>query len=367
MPDCLVLGGGIIGLSIAEQLTRLGQSVRLVTPFRIRQTASWAAAGILPPPSPQAHDAVEQLRMLSQRLYPSWCDRLSHESGLDVGYRPCGGLYLSRRPGESAALRATMDQLQREGGRVEAVDRNRLTELEPGLTVPDDLRCTYLLPEEAQVRPSRLLKALRAILSRRGVEFVDEVQILGWTDLGKGRAALRTNLGRWNATWICVAAGPWSTALLHDLGRELPVEPRRGQIVAWQTSRPLLQRIVNEGPRYLVPRPDGWLLAGSTVEEVGFDGSTTSEGIDELVTFARGWLPALRDMPLRDAWAGLRPYSRDGRPHLGRLAPWENVLVAAGHFRSGIHLAPATAQILAELILGHVPQIDLSPFAPRPG
>ena len=163
-----MLGGGIIGLSIAEQLTRLGQSVRLVAPFRIRQTASWAAAGILPPPSPRSHDAVEQLRTLSQSLYPSWCDRLSHESGLDVGYRPCGGLYLSRRPGEAAALCATMDQLQQEGGRVEAVDRDRLAALEPALAVREDLRCIYWLAEEVQVRPSRLLKALCAILKPPG-------------------------------------------------------------------------------------------------------------------------------------------------------------------------------------------------------
>jgi glycine oxidase len=260
-----------------------------------------------------------------------------------------------------------MDQLLQEGVCVEALDRDRLAALEPALARREDLRSIYWLAEEAQVRPSRLLKALRAILKRRGVEFVETVQILGWTELNRGRAALQTSQGRWTPTWICVAAGPWSAALLHGLETELPVEPRRGQMVAWQTPRPLLQRIVNEGPRYLVPRDDGWLLAGSTVEEVGFDVSTTAEGIDELVTFARDWLPALRDVPVRDAWSGLRPYSRDGRPHLGRLAPWENVFVAAGHFRSGIHLAPATAHVLTELILGRDPQVDLSPFAPRPG
>jgi glycine oxidase len=260
-----------------------------------------------------------------------------------------------------------MDQLQSDGVLVESIDPVTLSQWEPALAVPEDLRCIYWLAEEAQVRPARLLKALRTILRRRGVEADDEVQILGWARLGPDRVALQTNRGRWTASWICITAGPWSAPLLRRLRTELPVEPRRGQMVAWQTPCPLLQRIVNEGPRYLVPREDGWLLVGSTVEEVGFDVSTTAEGTEELARFAREWIPALRAIRPRDAWAGLRPYSRDGRPHLGRLPPWNNVLVATGHFRSGIHLAPATAQCLTELILGRSPPIDLSPFAPRLG
>ncbi len=145
------------------------------------------------------------------------------------------------------------------------------------------------------------------------------------------------------------------------------MEPRRGQIVAWQTPRPFLQRILNEGPRYLVPRADGWLLAGSTVEDVGFDTATTDQGIEKLTALAHRWLPSLRTMPIRDQWAGLRPFVRGGRPLLGQLAPWKNVLVATGHFRSGIHLAPATARVLGQWIRGERPEVDLAPFRARGG
>jgi glycine oxidase len=148
------------------------------------------------------------------------------------------------------------------------------------------------------------------------------------------------------------------------LGLNLPVEPRRGQIVCWQRAPALLQRVINEGPRYLVCRSDGRLLVGSTVEDVGFAGETTAEGVDELVKFARELLPALRGLEPVDSWAALRPASLDGKPYLGRVPGLPRVWIATGHFRSGIHLAPATARLMRQLICDEPTDLDLGWFSP---
>ena len=157
-----------------------------------------------------------------------------------------------------------------------------------------------------------------------------------------------------------MAAGAWTPELLAPLGLELPVEPRRGQIVRWQLPEPLFQRVINEGPRYLVSRPDGHLLAGSTVEDVGFQDNTTDEGVAELVHFAHSLVPQLQEVRPVDQWAGLRPASLDGKPYLGPVPGHPRISVATGHFRSGIHLAPATARLLRQLICGQATDLDLS-------
>ena len=132
----------------------------------------------------------------------------------------------------------------------------------------------------------------------------------------------------------------------------------------WQLEKPIIRGVVNEGPRYLLTRKDGCLLAGSTVEEVGFDDSNTAAGITDLTKFAVGLLPALLGSDPTKFWTGLRPFSRDGFPYLGRLPRWNNVTIATGHFRSGIHLAPATAQIVSRLMTGQSIDVNLAPFSP---
>ena len=159
MPDCLVIGGGIIGLSLAYELSSHHLSVQVLEGPRGRRPASWAAAGILPPPIKyHRSDPLEQLRFLSHELYPSWCARLGDETRIDLGFHRCGGLYLSRQPGESVALRATVQQWRAGAVRVETVLPGDVVRLEPALAMSENVGCVYRLPDEAQVRPSRLLK-----------------------------------------------------------------------------------------------------------------------------------------------------------------------------------------------------------------
>ncbi|MCP4189479.1 MAG: glycine oxidase ThiO [Planctomycetaceae bacterium] len=362
MPDCLIIGGGIIGLSAAYELARQGASVRVINCQRSQRSASWAAAGILPPPISRAkHDAMEQLRHLSHQLYPAWCDLLHRESGVDVEFHRCGGVYVARRPGERAALRAALDQWRQDGVQLEQVDHNWLNDHEPALA---GVRSAYWLPDEAIVHPPRLLDALTICLQREGVTVDHQVQFKKWISDDARITGVDTTDGIISADQICVATGPWSQEIAADLGLDLPVEPRRGQMLLWQLDKPIIRGVVNEGPRYLLARKDGCLLAGSTVEEVGFDDRNTPAGVADLTEFAVGLLPALRNDSPTQTWAGLRPFSRDGFPYLGRLPQWNNVTIATGHFRSGIHLAPATARIVASLMTSQSIDVNLAPFSP---
>jgi glycine oxidase len=171
-----------------------------------------------------------------------------------------------------------------------------------------------------------------------------------------------TNVGLLSAASYCVTTGAWASDLLRPFGIRVGVKPIRGQMVLYRTQAPILRHIVNEGMRYLVPRDDGRLLAGSTEEDVGFDKRNTDAGIAGLVDFARSLVPALADAEIERTWAGLRPATTDGLPLIGPIPGTTNAFCAAGHFRSGLQLSPATAVVMSRLIRGEEALIDLSPL-----
>lgn len=360
--DCAVIGGGIIGLSLADELAAVNKRVVVIDYQAAPRAASWAAAGILPPPIKRAlHDPLERLRYLSQQLYPGWLERLATTSDVPVEMELMGGIYLARTAGERFALQAAVDQWQQDGVRVESLSPQALRQCEPQLGHLPANCLIFFLPDEAQVRPPRLLKALRRSIEQQSATIIHATHPVRWHDTQSDRLALCLGKQIIGADHVCIASGPWSTELLKSLDVTLALEPRRGQMVMWQTETPLLQRIVNEGPRYLVARADGKLLAGSTVEDVGFDCRTTDDAIQRLSSFARSLLPHLGDASM--TWAALRPMSIDGLPYLGRVPGNEQITVATGHFRSGIHLAPATARLLRQLICHQPLEIDLAPFS----
>lgn len=361
--DCVVVGAGVIGLSVAWELVQAGKSVRVIDRRTTPHIASWAAGGILPPPIVRAvHDPMEQLRDLSHRLYPDWLRRLSDNQPRKLGYERCGGIYLARSIGERVSLQAALEQWKQDGVAVESWSASELKRREPHLAAQPDASVAYYLSDEVRVRPPRILAALAEKLLAAGVSIQHSAQC-HWLDAASFPLALHTDQGRVLGRHVCLAAGPWTPSLLTPLGIDLPVEPRRGQMVLWKAAEPLLRHVVNEGPRYLIARDDGHLLAGSTVEEVGYDGTTTPEGVQELTEFAEGLVPCLKDLPPVQAWAGLRPWSIDGMPYLGRAPGHAKVTVATGHFRSGIHLAPATGLLVKQLICDEPLALSLQPFS----
>jgi glycine oxidase len=366
MPSCLILGAGAVGLSLAWELVRKGWKVRIVDRGKPGQEASWAGAGIIPPYHRQhARHPLEQLKGLSCELHPVWAARLRAETGIDNGFHVCGGLYLARTAGEAAALAGWATASREEGVQVERVTRAELATLEPALAnspLLTQLAAAYWLPEEAQLRNPRHVQALVAAVRQAGVTLDADVEARGFLLRGGRLESVKTSLGSLTADAYCVTAGAWTQALVAELGLQASVLPIRGQIVLFHCDQRLVQRVVNEGTRYVVPRDDGRVLAGSTEEEVGFDKRTTPEAVEDITNFARSLVPALASAAIEKTWAGFRPATFDGLPYLGPLPGISNAFIAAGHFRSGIYMSPGTAVVMAQSISGEAPTIDLAPF-----
>lgn len=368
MSECLIIGGGVVGLSLAYELasTTRDWKVRVVDRQDVGREASWAGAGILPPANPRtAVHPLDQLRGLACELHQDWARRLRDETGIDTGYRRCGGLYLATTPGEAASLHGLAALLDEEQVACERLTGEQLARTEPALTElvrSGRVFAALRLPDEAQLRNPRHLRALRDACVRRGIEILTDVAVERFEVSRRRVTAAHTTRGALIADRYCVTAGAWSATVLASIGVSVGVVPIRGQMILYRGHRPLLTHVVNEGPRYLVPRDDGRLLAGSTEEEAGFDKRTTDEGLAGLHAFAARLVPALRDAQVENSWAGLRPGSYDGLPYLGAAPDCENLFVASGHFRSGLFLSPATAFVMAALMRDERPSIDLTPF-----
>ena len=364
--DCVIVGAGAIGLSIAFELSEYGLRLCVLDQAESGRQTSWAAAGILPPANQQmAHDALGKLHGLSSELHPLWGEKLRSETGIDVEYRRCGAIHLSRGVGETASLVAAVAQWQDDGVHVQKVDPQDLGQFESVLSdaaLDGKIRRAYWLPDEAQVRSPLFIKALIAACRARGVEIRSHDRLIGLQYQDDNTVTLMAAQGNISSHSVCISAGAWTRHVMQEVGLGLEVYPWRGQIVLLRGQPGLLNCVVNEGPNYLVPRVDGRILVGSTVEEVGFDTLPTVEGIGELRNFVREVTPKLTDLPVEASWAGLRPRTGDGFPFLGKVPGRPHVYVATGHFRNGIHLAPATAIVMSQLIRGVQPTIDLQNF-----
>ena len=362
MRDCLIIGGGVIGLSVAYELAARGVSAHIIDRGQPGQESSWAGAGILPPYRVYAGaTAYEQLSALTCELHPQWAAQLREEAGLDNGYTRCGGIYLARDATGQAALAREVESWKRQGLRIENVSGEAICRLEPQLAAAPS---AYLLPDEAQLRNPRHLKALQAACLRRGVRISPGVEAEDFLVADGCIVGVRTVAGKLSADSVCICGGAWSQSLAARLRVEpVPrIHPVRGQMVLLACDQPLVSRVVNDGPQYLVPRQDGRVLVGSTEEDVGFDNRTTGGAISDLLRFAQGLLPALAAARFERCWSGLRPGTADGMPYLGRLPGLDNAYIAAGHYRQGLHLSPATAVVMADLICGRPAAVDLIAF-----
>ncbi|MEC7564843.1 MAG: glycine oxidase ThiO [Planctomycetota bacterium] len=361
--DVLIIGGGVIGLSLAYELSNRGRQVHLVDAAEPGREASWAGGGILPPANPDtAVDPLDKLRGISHQLHPLWAQRLKTLTGIDNEYECCGGIYLARQQGEAAALSGLLSTLPTEGIAVEKLNDQQLQELEPTLSARR-FAAAYLLPDEALVRNPRHLQALLAACQINGVQITPNCKVTDILVQNQQAQQVETTTGPFTAKQICMTAGAWTTHLLQGLGIPNGILPIRGQMILYQAEPNLLRHVLNEGSRYVIPRQDGHLLVGSCEEEVGFVKGTTSEMIAQLAEFAGELVPALKELDIKQSWSGLRPASFDGMPYLGRIPNIANLFIAAGHFRSGLHLSTGTAVVMADLMTAKTPEIDMSHFS----
>lgn len=360
--DVVIVGGGAIGLSIAYALAREGVLSTVLDRRDLGREASWAGAGMVPPRGegrPPA-SAIGALRAWSASLFPSWSEALKEETGVDNGFRRCGGVDVAATEAEARALEAVAGRWRAEGiacERLSDVDRARV---EPALS--PEPRLVYFLPDRAQIRNPRHLRALAAASSARGVRLLpgQEVERL---ETRNGRVTgVRTAAGTLACGRLVVAAGAWSGGLLASLGVPLRTPPVKGQIVLLRHDRPLLRRIVEYGKSYLVPRDDGRILVGATEEDAGFDVRPTEGSYQRLLAAAFRLCPVLAEAGVEATWTGLRPGSCDGKPYLGVAPGFDNLIVATGHGRAGLQLSPATGELVADLLLGRPPRINLAGF-----
>ena len=362
----MIIGGGVIGLSIAYELAGRGLKVQVLDQAEVGRGASWAGAGILPPcPTRGAVDPFDQLRSFSHRLHAKWASELKNLTGIDTGYNRCGGLYIARSEAESATLFAQQDLWHEHGIEAELWTREEAAKHEPNLRTllsGESLKAIWYLPDECQIRNPRHLQALSAACKLRGVEFQEHVAIECIEPTPDGCVEAVAHNRFFMASRACICSGAWSRLILDQMRVPTGIMPIRGQMVLYNTQKTLLQHVVNEGHRYLVARDDGRLLAGSCEEEVGFEVATTDSMIRQLRDWAESILPDLQFASIEKTWAGLRPGTFDGLPYIGQVPSMKQLFVASGHYRAGLHLSCATAVVIADLIQGHRPSIDLAAF-----
>lgn len=358
-PDILIIGGGVIGLTTAWFLSEEGVGVTVAEQGEVGRQASWAGAGILPPADLAVAVApIDQLRAHSVRLYPGLSAELRERTGIDNGFVVCGGVELPDP--EDPARELPTEEWHSEGVAFEPADRAGLDRLWPGLH-PHVTHGVHL-PRIAQVRNPWHLRALRAGCEARGVRFLSDWPVARLLTAGPRALGVEGPRGRLAAGHVLLAAGAWSEALLAQVGQRPGIRPVRGQIALLDTGRPGVRPLLLVGKRYLVPRTDGKILIGSTEEDAGFDARPTAGGISGLLEFAASVLPSLREAHLERSWGGLRPGSPDGMPFLGGVPGVENLHVAAGHFRAGLQLSPATGLVMTQHLLGKTPLVPLGAF-----
>lgn len=356
MSDILVIGGGIIGLLTARELVQAGATVTLVEMGETGRESSWAGGGIISPIYPWRYaEAVTALASWSQRAFPQLCADLHDETGIDPELVRNGLLILDTEEREQALAWA-----ERHDTELQTLDGAQVHEIEPELDLRPDL--ALLMPAIAQVRNPRLVKAARQSLDGRiELREHEEVQEL-LVDGGQVRG-VRTNKGDIAAEKVLICTGAWTAQLLEKLGKRPDIEPVRGQIILFLGRPGEIGHITLYRDRYVIPRRDGHVLIGSTLEHTGFVKATTAEAKEQLYRSAVEMFPLLKRTPIQDHWAGLRPGSPSGIPYIGAYPEISGLYFNAGHFRNGVVTGPASARLAADIMLGREPITDPAPYA----
>jgi len=355
-PDITLVGGGIIGLLSAREFLEAGATTAIVDKQAIGQEASWAGGGILLPLYPwRQAEAIARLVLKSLDVYPKLMADLFHHTGLDPEWQPCG-LLVAKNP-DAGLARAWCDSHQ-------------ISCLPAGPQHFNGLRSEpktpLWLPGIAHVRNPRLLKSLKQDLVLKGCQFYEHQPITG-LELKAGRIIrLSSHHLTLPVNQVVLASGAWTGQIFREClpvaGHIPKIKPVKGQMVLYDAQPETLAFMVLDGDHYLIPRRDGKILAGSTVELAGFDKSTSTGTFDHLNHFAQNLLPSLKDYPAIHHWAGLRPGTEQGIPYIDRHPEISNLSVNAGHFRNGLVMGPASARLLVDLVLGRPPCIAAEPY-----
>ncbi|MBI3406701.1 MAG: glycine oxidase ThiO [Acidobacteria bacterium] len=359
--DTLIIGGGIIGASLAFELAERKQHVLLVDRQQPGMEASWAAAGMLAP-GPEYADALALVPLAQEsfQLYPEFASRIEERSGLRVGFHKSTALQVyfgsdgERERDESIAVFRRMNQP------MEAISIVQAIETEPGLS--KHITAAALSPVEGFVDNRKLTEAAILAAKNAGAELRSGIEVTGLRIEKNKCTGVVTANETIVAKNVAIAAGAFSS-LVAGMAQFAPTRPIRGQMLALRSKSLSVSRVVRSVSGYVVPRDDGRLIAGSTVEDAGFEKKLTAAGIQKILNAVVELISNLTDAEILESWSGLRPDTPDHLPILGQ-SDVEGLFVATGHYRNGILLAPITSKLMADLICGGKTDLDLRDFSP---
>jgi glycine oxidase len=371
--DVAVIGGGVIGLAIAWRAQARGLSVVVLERDRAGAGTSYVAAGMLAPIAEMtpAEEPLLELGLRSAGGYPRFLDELADAAQVErsaLGYTPCGTLLVARDADEAEALERELSLRVRFGLAVERLRPSEARRREPGLAPA--LRLALDVPDDHAIDPRALTAALAQAVRRGGGEVREGVTVDAITVAENRVTGVRLTDGSVaSADRVVVAAGVWSTQLqgIPDAAR-VPVRPVKGQIMRLHdlTGPGLLTRVIRMGPSYVVPRGDGRYVIGATSEERGFDTTVTAGAAFELLRDASELVPGVSEWVIDEFRAGLRPGTPDNLPAIGvgGAGSLDGLHWAVGHRRSGVLLAPVTAELVAAALAGEPADVAAAPFAP---
>ena len=355
-PDITIIGGGVIGLLTAREFINAGATVTVIDKNLLGQESSWAGGGILLPLYPwRQADAITRLAIQSLFLYPTLAAQLLAETRLDPEWTPCG-LLITKNPDITAAI----DWCNANNIAFQCAGADFFNDLD---TAPDN---PLWLSEIAQARNPRLVKSLKQDLINKGVTLIEHCELTNITLTQNRITHINTTTGQFPINQLIISAGAWTGQLFRTIFPGITDAPKivpvKGQMLLFDAKPETLRTMVLDGDQYLIPRRDGKILAGSTVEQDDFNKTTTTEARDRLTEFALTLLPALKNAPLIHHWAGLRPGTEQGIPYIDKHPEISNLSINAGHFRNGLVMGPASAQLMVDLILNRPTAVAPEPY-----
>ncbi len=357
--NVVIVGGGLMGCGIALRLRQAGARVTVLERSIPGAEASSAAGGILAPQQEsEGPGPFLELGLRSRGMYADFAAELLALTGVNVNYLPSGLLHLAFDEAEAQRLEATVGWQSALGLRAELLATAEVRALEPQLS--PQVVAAARFQDDHQVDNRLLARALTMAAAKVGVTFRTGY-VRGVVEEHGRAVGVDLDGDTLRADAVVIAAGSWSGLVQGIALDPRVVRPARGQMVQLQTRLPLFSHVIFSNKGYVIPRADGRIIAGSTLEFAGFEKNVTAEGLHRILSLAMQICPALASAPVQETWAGLRPYTEDHLPILG-TGPLPGLFLATGHFRNGILLAPITAKLMAQVVLGESPSVDLAPF-----